>query len=48
MGVAKFLSGIQTPLFARAKVNNLPNFGILQHYPFVDVKTWVETQRKLR
>jgi len=48
LDVAKFLCGIQTPFFIRAKVNKLLNFGVLQHYPFMEVKTWVEAQRKIR
>jgi ATP-dependent DNA helicase RecQ len=48
LDVAKFLCGIQTPFFTRAKVKNLPNFGVLQHYPFMEVKTWVEAQMRMR
>lgn len=48
LDVAKFLCGIQTPFFARAKVKKMPNFGVLQHYPFMDVRTWIEAQRKNR
>ncbi len=40
----KFLCGIQTPVFMKIKAKILPNFGLLKHYPFMEVKAWVEAQ----
>jgi hypothetical protein len=39
--VTKFLCGIYTPLFAKMKIKQLPHFGVLERYPFLEVKDWV-------
>ena len=41
----KFLCGIQTPAFMKIKAKTMPNFGVLKHYPFMQVKAWVEAQK---
>lgn len=38
---AKFLCGISSPAFTKLKVKSLDNFGLLERYPFMEVKTWV-------
>jgi ATP-dependent DNA helicase RecQ len=43
---AKFLCGIYTPVFLKLKARKLPFFGILECYPFPEVKTWVEENCK--
>ncbi|MFC1535308.1 ATP-dependent DNA helicase RecQ [Thermodesulfobacteriota bacterium] len=40
----KFLCGIQTPALIKIKAKILPNFGVLKHYSFMQVKAWVEAQ----
>ncbi len=42
--VTKFLCGIYTPSFSRRKIKAIPNFGLLEHYPFQDVMQWVHSQ----
>ncbi len=37
----KLLCGIQTPLFFKLKVKSMPEFGILERYPFQVVKDWI-------
>jgi len=41
INLTKFLCGIYTPVFSKLKIKKLPNFGILEHYPFLEVKNWV-------
>ena len=41
VNLTKFLCGIYTPAFSKLKIKSLPNFGIFQQYPFLDVKAWV-------
>lgn len=43
---AKFFCGINAPIFTRKKVKKLPNFGMLEKYPFNDVLNWIESNRK--
>jgi len=38
LNLTKFLCGIQTPIFTRLKIRNLPHFGALERYPFAEVK----------
>ncbi|HNZ32371.1 MAG TPA: RecQ family ATP-dependent DNA helicase [Smithellaceae bacterium] len=38
VNLTKFLCGIQTPLFRKLKVHKFKHFGMLQQYPFQDVK----------
>ncbi|MBU1171418.1 MAG: RecQ family ATP-dependent DNA helicase [Proteobacteria bacterium] len=37
----KLLCGIQTPLFFKLKVKSMPEFGLLENYPFQVVKDWL-------
>lgn len=39
--LAKFFCGIKTPQFIRLRAGRLPHFGILENYPFSEVKAWV-------
>jgi len=41
VNLTKFLCGIYTPVFSRLKIKKLPCFGILDRYPFLDVKNWI-------
>lgn len=41
LNLTKFLCGIYTPAFSKLKIKSLPNFGILEGYPFAEVKLWV-------
>jgi ATP-dependent DNA helicase RecQ len=41
INLTKFLCGISTPVFMKSKVKNLPHFGLLQKYPFLEVESWV-------
>ncbi len=38
LNMTKFLCGIQTPVFTKCKTRQLPNFALLQKYPFKDVQ----------
>jgi ATP-dependent DNA helicase RecQ len=40
--LTKFLCGIYTPVFSKLKIKTLPHFGILECYPFLEVKNWVK------
>jgi len=41
VNLTKFLCGIYTPVFSKFKIKKLPHFGILENYPFLDVKNWI-------
>jgi ATP-dependent DNA helicase RecQ len=41
VNLTKFLCGIYTPLFSKLKIKKLPHFGILESYPFLEVKNWI-------
>ncbi len=41
VNLTKFLCGIYTPVFSKLKIKKLPHFGILENYPFMDVKNWI-------
>jgi len=41
INLTKFLCGIYTPVFSKLKIKKLPNFGILEYYPFLEVKNWI-------
>ncbi|MBF0289623.1 MAG: RecQ family ATP-dependent DNA helicase [SAR324 cluster bacterium] len=43
--LTKFLCGIYTPVFSKFKIKTLPHFGALEHYPFLEVKQWIEECR---
>jgi ATP-dependent DNA helicase RecQ len=40
--LAKFLCGIYTPVFSKLKIKKLPYFGILESYPFMEVRNWIK------
>ncbi|MBN2372694.1 RecQ family ATP-dependent DNA helicase [bacterium] len=40
--IVRFLCGVHTPFFSRLKIKNLPCFGILERYPYLDVENWVK------
>jgi ATP-dependent DNA helicase RecQ len=41
INLTKFLCGIYTPVFSKLKIKKLPYFGILENYPFMEVKNWI-------
>lgn len=41
LNAAKFLCGISSPLLVKLNAKKLAHFGILERYPFLDVKAWV-------
>ncbi len=41
VNLTKFLCGIYTPVFSKLKIKNLPYFGVLESYPFLEVKDWI-------
>ncbi len=40
--LTKFLCGIYTPVFSKLKIKKLPYFGILENYPFLEVRAWIK------
>ena len=42
MNLTKFLCGIYTPVFSKYKLKKLPHFGILENYPFLEVRNWIK------
>jgi len=48
LSLTKFLCGIYTPAFSKLKIKSLPNFGILERYPFLEVKQWVAEKIDLK
>ena len=47
VNLTKFLCGIYTPVFSKLKIKKLPYFGILESYPFLEVKNWITKAHKL-
>ena len=45
VNLVKFLCGIYTPIFIKLKIRKLPHFGILEDYPFLHVKSWIEENK---
>jgi ATP-dependent DNA helicase RecQ len=41
VNLTKFLCGIYMPVFSKLKIKKLPYFGILERYPFLEVKNWI-------
>jgi ATP-dependent DNA helicase RecQ len=41
VNLTKFLCGIYTPVFSKLKIKKLTHFGILESYPFMEVKNWI-------
>jgi ATP-dependent DNA helicase RecQ len=48
VNLTKFLCGIYTPVFTKLKIKRLPYFGILESYPFLEVKNWIARAEKPR
>ena len=48
VNLTKFLCGIYTPVFSKLKIKQLPYFGILENYPFLEVKNWITKAEKPR
>jgi ATP-dependent DNA helicase RecQ len=48
VNLTKFLCGIYTPVFSKLKIKQLPYFGILERYPFLEVKNWITKAKKLQ
>ena len=46
VNLTKFLCGIYTPVFTKLKIKQLPYFGILESYPFLEVKNWITKAAK--
>jgi ATP-dependent DNA helicase RecQ len=46
VNLTKFLCGIYTPVFSNLKIKKLPYFGILESYPFLEVKNWITKVEK--
>jgi len=44
--LTKFLCGIYTPVFSKLKIKKLPYFGILESYPFLEVRNWIVDNSK--
>ncbi len=44
VNLTKFLCGIYTPVFSKLKIKKLPYFGILESYPFLEVKNWITSR----
>ncbi|MBE0434008.1 RecQ family zinc-binding domain-containing protein, partial [candidate division WOR-3 bacterium] len=44
LNVAKFLCGISSPALTKLKVKNLAHHGIFERYPFLEVKSWVNSR----
>ncbi len=47
VNLTKFLCGIYTPVFSKLKIKKLPYFGILESYPFLEVKNWIAKAHNL-
>ena len=46
VNLTKFLCGIYTPVFSKLRIKKLPHFGILERYPFLDVKNWITDKNR--
>jgi ATP-dependent DNA helicase RecQ len=46
VNLTKFLCGIYTPVFSKLKIKKLPYFGILESYPFLEVKNWITDKNR--
>ena len=45
VNLTKYLCGIYTPVFSKLKIKKLPYFGILESYPFLEVKNWIKDEK---
>ena len=41
VNLTRFLCGIYTPVFSKLKIKKLQYFGMLESYPFLEVKNWI-------
>jgi len=41
LNVTKFLCGIWSPVFMKLSAKKIPHFGVLDRYPFLEVRRWV-------
>ena len=46
LNLTKFLCGVYTPVFSKYKIKALANFGILEQYPFIEIKNWISKNNK--
>jgi len=46
VNLTKFLCGMYTPVFSKLKIKKLPYFGILDSYPFLEVKNWIADKNR--
>ena len=46
VNLTKFLCGIYTPVFSKLKIKKLPYFGILESYPFLEVRNWIADKNR--
>jgi len=46
VNLTKYLCGIYTPVFSKLKIKKLPYFGILDSYPFLEVKNWIADKNR--
>ena len=44
--LTKFLCGIYTPVFSKLRIKKLSHFGILESYPFLEVKSWISVNAR--
>jgi ATP-dependent DNA helicase RecQ len=47
VNLTRFLCGIYTPVFSNLKIKKLPNFGILENYPYLEVSNWITGHAKV-
>ncbi|QJI32177.1 RecQ family ATP-dependent DNA helicase [Pseudomonas sp. ADAK18] len=40
--LTRFLCGISVPLFTKLKARGVPGFGVLEEYPYAEVREWAE------
>jgi ATP-dependent DNA helicase RecQ len=45
--LTKFLCGISSPMFMKQKIKQLPEYGILEDYPYREVEAWVKKDRRV-
>jgi ATP-dependent DNA helicase RecQ len=41
LNITKFLCGVSAPMFVKLNAKRIPHFGVLEHYPFLEVRKWV-------
>jgi ATP-dependent DNA helicase RecQ len=47
VNLTKFLCGIYTPVFSKLKIKKLPQFGIFERYPFMEVNNWIVEKQEI-